>query len=114
MSKDNLINIKLAQEEVDIKGEKYIVKEMTAGEASNYESDLFSMVNGKPVYNTKNAKAKLVLSVLYQDDVKVFEPKDLSLLEKMPSSILNKLFDVASKLNNLGQSEKNSEATQPE
>ena len=107
MSKDNLINIKFTEEEVEINGEKYIVKEMNAGEASDYESSLFSMVNGKPVYNTKNAKAKLVLATLHQDGEKVFEDKDISLIEKMPSSVLNKLFGVASNLNNLGAEEKN-------
>jgi len=107
MSKENLLNMKFAEEEVTIGKEKYIVKEMTAGDASDYESGLFSMVNGKPVYNTKNAKAKLIMATLYQDGVKVFEPKDISLIEGMPSGVLNKLFTVASNLNNLGGEEKN-------
>ena len=107
MGKESLAKAKFAAETIDIEGESYEIREMTAGEASVYESSLFSMVNGKPIYNTKNAKPRLVLMTLYQAGARVYDDKDIGLVEALPYSTLNQLFDVASRLNSLGASEKN-------
>jgi hypothetical protein len=97
----SLMEAKVAEETITINNEKYQIREMTAGEASEYEGGLFNMVNNKPVYDTKNAKKKLVLLTLCQDGKRVFEDKDMGLLDKLPYGILNQIFDVASKLNRL-------------
>ena len=107
MGKEALLQAKFGKEEIEINGDKYEIREMTAGDAAIYESSLFNMVNGKPIYNTKNAKTKLVLMALYQNGARVFEDKDIGLIESLPYSVLNQVFEIASKLNSLGTAEKN-------
>ena len=101
MSKEKLMELKLGSEDIEIGGEAYQVQEMTVSESTDYESALVSMVNGKPVYDIKNAKKKLVQLTLFQNGERVFGDKDLGLVEKLPYSIMQQVFEVASKLNKL-------------
>lgn len=101
MGKDNLLKLTLKSEEVELNGEKYEVREMTGEDASEYESGIFKMVNGKPVYDTKNVKAKLVVLTLFQNGEPVFDKKDIGLVNQLPASVISKVFDVATKVNKL-------------
>lgn len=99
--KEKLLGLKLKEKEVDIKGLKVIVKELTAGQKSEYEGSLFKIVNGKPVYNTKNAKEKLIAYSCYDKDGNIlFKIEDIAQIKQLPSSVSELLFDVATEINN--------------
>lgn len=101
MSKEKLLSIKLNSEEIEIDGEKYEIREMMGSDAAEYEGSLFSIVNGKPAYNTKNAKAKLIALTLYQNNAPVFEAKDIALINQLPASVTNRIFAAAARINKL-------------
>lgn len=101
MSKEKLLKLKLKNEKIKVDGETYEIREMSGEDASEYESSIFKMVNGKPVYDTKNAKAKLVALTLYQDGEKVFENNDLGLINQLPASVINNFFNLSARVNML-------------
>jgi hypothetical protein len=102
--KDNLVNFKFTSEIVEIEGEEYIIKEMSSGQAVAYETSLYRMVGTQPVLNMQNAKSTLISICLYdKDGVKIFEDKDIELINNMPAKLVNKLFDACSKINGIGE-----------
>ena len=58
-TREKLLGLDLAQEKVKIDGLTIIVKEMTAGEGSEYENSLYKFVNGK-VTNQKKTGSIIV------------------------------------------------------
>jgi len=109
MGLQQLMDIKFGQKEIELGGEKYLVKELSAGDFGKYQSSLIKMVNNQPVYKTENAAKNLVLYSLHNlDGTRVFEDKDSALIENLPKSVVVKIFEIASKLNGMGENaEKN-------
>ena len=105
MSKELLLGVKFKSKKIKINGENYEVREMNASNASEYESSLFKIVNNKPVYNTKDAKNKLVLLTLFKNNEQVFAKNDIGLVGQLPASIVNKIFEVATNINQLDPEE---------
>jgi len=101
MGKDNLLNSIFESKNIKINNEEYTIKEMNGEEASDYESSMITMTNGKPIYNMKDAKVKLIQLTLHQNEKQLFEKKDIGLINKMPYSVINKIFKVASEINKL-------------
>ena len=101
-TKEKLLGLRLKQKEVDIQGINVIVKELTAGEKSDYDGSLFKIVNGKPQYQIKNAKEKLVAYSCYdENDNKLFGLNDLEQVKRLPSNVLEILFDAATEINSV-------------
>lgn len=96
-------------ETIQVDGDTYIIKEMDAGSADEYQSSLYT-VNGQGQikYNTKDTKVKLVFYCLHDEQgQRVFTKEaDLELIKKLPSSLIEEIFDKASELNNLSPDEK--------
>lgn len=106
MSKEFLLGLAFSQETIQIEGKTFIVKEMDAGTSNKYEASLYKIVNNKPIYDVKNAKLKLVLLTLHDEQGnRVFAENDLGIIEQLPSHIVDEIFQVASSLNGLNQDE---------
>jgi len=106
MSLQHLIESAFKKEEILINGEKYLVKEMSAGEYTAYQKTLYTMVNNKPIYKVENAVKNLVLYTLHDiDGNRIFKDTDAVLLDKMPQSIVDEIYNHAAKVNGLDQTE---------
>lgn len=104
--RDRLSKAKFAEEEVtiEIDGEQIgvMVREMTAGECGKYQSSLYKLVNNTPIVNMENAQAKLIAACLFdKDGNKVYEDKDIELINRLPANVVTLLFEVAGRVNNL-------------
>ena len=99
--KKDLFELKLKEEVVSISKEKITVKELTAGQASQYQHSLYKMVGNKPVVKVDGAEIKLVMLTCYDEEGnKYFESNDLELVKNLPSWVVEKLYNVANKINN--------------
>jgi len=108
MNKELLLNLKFKSKTIKINGEEWEVRELSAGDSSEYQSSLYKIVNGKPIPNLKDATLKLVLLTLFKNNEKVFGKNDLQLIkDRMPASIVNEIATVATELNGLNDSEEN-------
>lgn len=88
MSKEFLMGLKRNEIEVELDGKKYIVKECTIAEYLEYTE---SLLNKEP-----NAQCKLVLSTLHDaNGARVFDKKDIALIEMMPASVVSMLWAKA-------------------
>ena len=104
MSLQHLMDIKFAQEEIEIEGEKYLVKELNSGDYGKYQKSLVSIVNEKPVYKGENASKNLVLYALCDmNGERVFQDKDAALIDNLPKRIIDAVFQKAALLNGLGK-----------
>lgn len=110
MSKEKLLGLKRKQQTVTVEGITIIVKEMTNGDAEVYQNSLYKIVGDKMIYQTDNIKAKLFIYTAHDEQgEKMFDIKDLGLVNQLPASVIDKVFQVANDLNNLNpeQVEKN-------
>ena len=102
MGKEKLFEALFAQEEIEINGEKFIVKEMNAKDAGEYESSLYKQVGNSIQYVTKNAKEKLVIRTLFEvNGDRVFGLNDIEQVGQLPASVVDRAFQVATNLNGL-------------
>lgn len=104
--RDILLKGAFAEEhvEIDINGEKmgFVVREMNAGDATKYKTSLFKVVDGKPVMSMDGYQTKLIANCLFdKDGEKIFGDNDLELIKTLPSSVADKIFEVASRINGL-------------
>lgn len=106
MSKEYLLGLDFSQQIVKLGEKEYIVKEMDAETANKYESSLYTIKGDKVDFDTSKAKTKLVLLTLYDlDGKRVFEDKDYGHVAKLPAHIVDKVYQIASNLNNLNAEE---------
>lgn len=95
-------NMLFKQEEFEYNGNKFIVKEMNAKDAGEYEASLYKVIGNQVKYDTKLAKIKLLLFTLCDAEGKrLFGLNDMEKIGQFPSSFVDKVFQVASKLNAL-------------
>ena len=104
MLKDKLLQATLKSEEIEILGEKAIVKEMTAGESAKYQNSLYKIVGDKVIYQTDIATIKLVALTLYDTDgALVFGAKDIEQVKALPACVVEQIYKVSAKLNGLNK-----------
>jgi hypothetical protein len=106
--REKLISSGFKSQEMIIDEIGYIVKEMNAKDATEYEASLYKMVDGKPILTLGNSKSRLVQKTLHdKEGNRIFEEKDIELVNKMPASLVNKIFEIASDLNGIKTARKN-------
>ena len=111
MLREELLGLKRKQIKVDTPKGRVIVKELTAGEAGEYDNSLYSFSKGEYKINRKDAKEKLVIASCYDEEGnKLFELKDIALVKQLPTSLIDKLFTAASELRDIHDEEKVDEA----
>ena len=105
LNKDQILQAKdLPTETVEVPewGGSVIVKTMTGTERDAYES---SIVKGKKVDMT-NIRAKLCAICIVDDNgERLFTDRDVVALSKKSAKALDRIFDVAQKLNGLGKAD---------
>ena len=105
---EKLLKLQRKQEIVEIDGVKIVVKELMAGEANEYESSLYKFINNKPVVQTKDAEVKLIIYSCYdEEDNKLFKIEDIAQVRNLPSSVVDRLYTVAKRLNEPDKTVKN-------
>ena len=93
-----------------------IVKGLTAAERDKYESHLIVQKGKNTTVNMKNARARLVmLSVVDESGKQLFTEADISALGTKSAAVLDRIFDVASRLSGISDEDleelsKNSES----
>ena len=108
MSKEKLLGLNFREKEITLGDEKYVVKEMNADKAQKYESSLYKFVGENIKYDASEAKTRLVLFTLHDlEGKRVFDDKDYGLVKDLPAHIVDKVFQIASNLNNMEDAEKN-------
>ena len=108
----------LKQEEMFIPewGGSLIVKGLTAAERDKYEAHLIVQKGKNTTVNMKNARARLVmLSVVDESGKQLFTEADISALGTKSAAVLDRIFDVASRLSGISDEDleelsKNSES----
>jgi len=104
MGLQHLSELKFNEEEIEIGGEKYLVREMDCGDFGKYQASLIKFVNNKPQYKAENAQKNMIMYSLRDlDGSRVYSDKDLALVDKLPKSIAERIFEIAAKLNGIGE-----------
>jgi hypothetical protein len=84
-------------------GDVYIAT-MTAGDRDAYEMSVATMQNGKMKPDMRNIRAKLVSRCLVdQDGDRICTEDKINDLSKKSSKVLDRLFDIASKINGINE-----------
>lgn len=101
----------LTSETVDVpewgEGAQVMMRTMTAGERDEFESGLI-VKDGKggTTQNLKNFRAKLVsICAVDETGARLFGDSDVETLAKKSSKVVNRLAEVAQKLNGIGGSQ---------
>ena len=100
---EDILKVAFKEEEIKIGNKMYFIREMSGKEDGEYSDTLLKVVNGEPVYDLKNAKLKLVAICLFEGDKRVFNKEDFGVVEQLPASLINEIFEIAAKLNNLDE-----------
>ena len=93
-----------------------IVKGLTAAERDQYEAKLIVQKGKNTTVNMKNARARLVmLSVVDESGKQLFTEADISALGTKSAAVLDRIFEVASRLSGISDEDleelsKNSES----
>jgi hypothetical protein len=75
---------------------------LTGSERDRYEASTQKLVNGKPVQDLRNFRARLVaLSAINEDGTLMFEQNEVAALANRSSAALSRLFDVACSLSGI-------------
>ena len=94
----------LELEEVEVKGQKVYIKKLKAGDFSDYKRSLWKNVNGKPVMQLQNHDVKLVILALCDEKGEnLYTMADIEVVRNFSSNVLNKLYEVADKLNPINE-----------
>ena len=105
-------------EEVEIKewGGKVRLRCMTGTERDAFESAIYKIKGDKVEANRENFRSELLSRVLCNKDNKLlFNPREVKALGGKSGRVIDRLFDIAQKINGIGQSDieemtKNSES----
>ncbi len=108
----------LDYEEVEIKewGGKVRLRCMTGTERDAFESAIYKIKGDKVEANRENFRSELLSRVLCNKDNKLlFNPREVKALGGKSGRVIDRLFDIAQKINGIGQSDieemtKNSES----
>lgn len=83
------------------------VREMTGRERDSYDNSLFdAAAAGEKLFSSDNFRAKLVAATACdENDRLVFDFSDVSILGQRSGKVIGRLYDVAKKLNGIGEKE---------
>jgi len=101
-------------------GGEVTVRTISGREKDVFEADIAAFKNGKPTYNLRDFRAKLCALVLVGDDGKpLFSRRDVDALSQKFAAALDRVVEVAKRLNGFSDSDvedlaKNSETGQGE
>jgi hypothetical protein len=78
------------------------VRGLNGTERDAYEASMEKVVNGKPVRDMRNFRARLVaLAAVNEDGSSLFEQNEVAALAKRSGAALSRLFDVACRLSGI-------------
>ncbi len=84
-----------------------IVSQMTGADSDEFNDSLWVVQGKRIIRDHKNVTARmLVRCIVDEDGKKVFKPEQVKELGELPSPILNRLDEVAKRLNSTGNLEK--------
>lgn len=97
--------IKLPREELWLEeiGEKVFVREMTGAEYDAYQTETLGRAgkDGK-LKNVNGLRAKLIqMCLLDEDGAQVYDAKSIDEIQSLPTTVIDKICEVASRINNL-------------
>ena len=98
----------LDYEEVEIKewGGKVRLRCMTGTERDAFESAIYKIKGDKVEANRENFRSELLSRVLCNKDNKLlFNPREVKALGGKSGRVIDRLFDIAQKINGIGQSD---------
>jgi hypothetical protein len=119
LNKDEILEASdLSKELVSVPewGGAVYVRSMSGADRDEFENSMVVEVDGKRQPDLKNMRAKLVaLTVVDEHGNRVFDAADIPALARKSAAALERVFDVAQRLNGLGgkaleEATKNSEA----
>jgi hypothetical protein len=93
-----------------------IIKGLTAADRDKYEAKLIVQKGKNTTVNMKNARARLVMmSVVDESGAQLFTEADIAALGQKSAAVLDRIFDVASRLSGISDEDleelsKNSES----
>lgn len=93
-------------QEVDVPewGGKVRIKGLTAGERDTFEASILQGKGKNTSVNHKNMRAKLLaMSIVDAEGNRIFGNDDIAALGKKSSKAINRLFDIATELNGIGE-----------
>lgn len=103
LSKDLIFAVSdLETEKVDVPewGGYVIVSTMSASAKDQYEQSIVSLQNGKAVESMENIRSKLLCATVVDDEGKpLFSKSDIERLGKKSAKAIDRVFEVASRLN---------------
>lgn len=99
----------LKKEKVDLgNGEFVFVRQMTGRERDRFEQSLFKEEDGKMVRSLDDFRAKLAVNTICGEDGKnLLQPQDIVVLStNMSAARLEKIVEIAQKLNKISEEDK--------
>lgn len=99
-------------EEVDVPewGGTVLVRGMTGTERDEWEMGNFQQKGKRMVSNTRNARARLLVSCIVDEDgVRVFQYGDIEALGAKSGKALDRIFEVAARLSGIGPDDEDSD-----
>jgi hypothetical protein len=96
----------LVKEEVSVPewGGSVFVTTMTAKDRDAFESSLFETKGKETKQNLTNMRARLAaMTIVDENGKRVFDINDMDALGQKAAPALNRIFDVAKRLNGIGQ-----------
>lgn len=92
----------LPMEAVEAWGEEFYIRTLTGAERDGWEASIVDTTKGKPRVQMENARAKLVVRcVVDEDGERIFADKDAKALGAKSSLEIARLYDVATRLNGI-------------
>jgi len=104
-TKSKILGLKLTvpQEKVNVPGVGDVtVRGLTAAGRDSWEQRIFNS-KGKTV---RNIRASLVCLCLYENDSAIFTESDIEQLGELPAQVVDRLYDIASKLSGMTKDDK--------
>jgi len=89
-------------ETVEITGVGQVeVRGLTAAGRDEWETRLF---NGR-AKNLRNVRSSLVSLCVYENGERVFNPNDIEAMGELPAAVIDRLYDIATRLSGIGVSD---------
>lgn len=109
LSKDQILNANdYEYEDIEVKewGGTVRVRTMSGTERDNFEASVFESKGKDTKVNFKNFRAKLcAMTIVNEENMRMFTDSEVDDLGKKSAKALDKVFNVAQKLNGIGAKE---------
>lgn len=98
-----MLALRVPTEQVTVDGVGTVtIRGLTAAGRDEWEQRIVAS-KGKPV---RNIRASLVSLCMFDSDTRVFESSEIEALGELPAQVVDRLYDIASKLSGMGQQDK--------